>query len=198
MSGEDLPQPEGQPPEPTWGEKVLGLSDELHSRGIPYAFGGAISLNYHREPRSTLDIDINVFVAPEDESAVLDALGSRFDVTDDTQIRTQLREQGQSRTLWGGTFVDIFLANTDFHASMAERVVREPFGTSEIPVLSIEDLLICKVLFDRQKDWVDIEAVIRTEGDQLDHSYMISWLDQFLAEDDPRHARITDLRADAA
>jgi hypothetical protein len=62
-----------------------------------------------------------------------------------------------------------------------------------IPVLSIEDLLICKALFDRSKDWVDIEAVAKTRRGELDRSYINSWLGRFLPADDPRHARIEAL-----
>jgi hypothetical protein len=36
--------------EPTWDQKVVRLNVALAERGVPYAFGGAIALNYHREP----------------------------------------------------------------------------------------------------------------------------------------------------
>jgi hypothetical protein len=57
--------PLGVEREPTWDQKVVKLNEVLAERNIPYAFGGAIALNYHREPRSTLDIDINIFLSPE-------------------------------------------------------------------------------------------------------------------------------------
>lgn len=72
-----------------------------------------------------------------------------------------------------------------------ERVQRQPFGDTTIPVLSIEDLLICKALLDRAKDWVDIEAVVKTRrGGDLDRLYITGWLDRFLPPDDPRRERI--------
>ena len=36
--------------EPTWDEKVLALNSALGQRQLRFAFGGAIALNYHREP----------------------------------------------------------------------------------------------------------------------------------------------------
>jgi hypothetical protein len=57
MNDESRNNPEIQA-EPTWSEKVVALSR-------------AIALNYHREPRSTLDIDINVFLTPDDETQAL-------------------------------------------------------------------------------------------------------------------------------
>lgn len=175
---------------PTWDRKVVKLNDALTERDIPYAFGGAIALNYHREPRSTLDIDINIFVPPEHEHLVLAVLGDVFDLAEKERVKRDLRRDGQARCLWGDTYVDLFLANTDFHASMAERVQRQPFGDTTIPVLSIEDLLICKALFDRAKDWVDIEAVAKTRRGDLDRPYITGWLGRFLPADDLRRERI--------
>lgn len=183
-------EPLGPEREPTWDQKVVRLNAALAERDIPYAFGGAIALNYHREPRSTLDIDVNVFLSPEHEETVLSALGGVYDLVDSEQVGRELREDGQARTSWGATYVDLFLANTDFHASMAERVQRQPFGETTIPVLSIEDLLVCKALFDRSKDWVDIEAVAKTRRGDLDRPYISGWLNRFLPPDDPRRERI--------
>lgn len=176
--------------EPTWDQKVVKLNAALAERGIPYAFGGAIALNYHREPRSTLDIDLNIFLAPEYEDTALAALGDVYDLADQERVGRELRRDGQTRSLWGNTYVDLFLANTDFHAAMAERVQRQPFGETTIPVLSIEDLLICKALYDRTKDWGDIEAVAKTRRGDLDRHHIAGWLDRFLPSDDPRLDRI--------
>lgn len=107
----------------------------------------------------------------------------------------QLREHGQARTLWGATYVDLFFSNTPFHDAMAKRAQLQPFGDGQIPVLSIEDLLVCKILFDRGRDWVDIEAVIDAKGAELDDDYIDRWLDAFLPSDAPRLARLEVLRA---
>lgn len=121
---------------------------------------------------------------------MLATLGDVYDLADQARVRRELRREGQTRSLWGNTYVDLFLANTEFHAAMAERVERQPFAESMIPVLSIEDLLICKALFDRSKDWVDIEAVAKTRRGDLDRPYITGWLDRFLPPDDPRLGRI--------
>lgn len=183
--------------EPPWGEKVAILSAELERCAAPYAFGGAIALNYHREPRSTLDIDINIFLPPERQNEILNALATAYEMSDRVRVEEQLRTDGQARTLWGDTYVDLFFANTDFHESMASRLEVQPFGQITIPVLSIEDLLICKAIFDRPKDWLDIEAVAQTERSRLDYDYIHRWLSEFWLSDDPRHARLDDIRVSA-
>lgn len=118
------------------------------------------------------------------------ALGNLYTMSDVGRVQADLLAQGQARSLWGSTFIDLFFANTDFHDSMARRVTREPFAGVEISVLSIEDLLVCKVLFDRSKDWVDVEAVAQTRRTELDADYIRSSLSLFLADDDARFERL--------
>ena len=192
MSDADRLGPERLEAEPSWEEKVLKLNQAFAEQGIPYAFGGAIALNYHREPRSTLDIDINVFLPPDGRGDVLAVLSSLY-TADEERITSDLAQQGQTRSLWGSTFVDLFFTNTEFHESMAERVSYEPFGEAQLPVISAEDLLVCKVLYDRPKDWLDIEAVAGTRGNALDKDYVRRWVGEFLTEDDPRLARLNSL-----
>lgn len=178
--------------EPSWAEKIVAIHERLEQAGLPYAFGGAIALNYYREPRATLDVDINVFLPPEQQADVLAVLSGLYDLPDRDRIERQLIRDGQSRTTWKSTYVDLFLSTTELHDSMAARIQRQPFGDTEIPVLSVEDLLVCKVLFDRPKDWVDVSAVAAAEGSQLDRQYIYSWLQHFVGPDDERIPRITE------
>lgn len=152
-------------------------------------------MNYHREPRSTLDIDINIFLPPEKRDAAMTLLAATTGAgaVEIERISAAVERDGQARTLWGSTYVDLFFADTDFHRSMASRVEVQPFGNRQAPVLSIEDLLVCKVLFDRPKDWVDIEAVAAHDAGGLDAEYVNLWLLHFLPETDLRFERIGQL-----
>lgn len=191
MNEEKMPVPQERL---SWTDKLLTLDTTLRDAGLPYAFGGAIALNYHRDPRSTLDIDINIFLDPSQQTAALDALQPLCGLSEREKLERSIREQGQGRASWDETFVDLFFADTDFHHSMAERVVVEPFADRLIPVLSIEDLLVCKVLFDRPKDWQDIDKVLQMRRGSLDSEYMDKWLGTFLALDDPRISRLSQHR----
>lgn len=179
-----------------WQRKVLAVHAALLGHGVPHAFGGAIALNYHREPRTTLDIDINVFVVPDESEGAIAALAELYELGDQDALTAQLQESGQARTLWDATYVDLFFSNTPFHDAMAERAQTQPFADAQIPVLSIEDLLVCKALFDRSRDWVDIEAVLEARGTELDAVYIDRWLGAFLSPDDQRLDRLRALRED--
>lgn len=173
---------------PLPSEKILALSELLENREIPYAFGGAIALFYYRDPRSTIDIDVNIFLPTERQSEVAEALGTLYPI-DAAKVSAEIEAAAQTRSLWGDTNVDLFFANTDFHTQMAERKRRQPFLGGEIDVLSAEDLLVCKMLFDRPKDWLDIEAVAQTIGPELDQPYIASALEMFVESTDARFDR---------
>ena len=50
------------------------VADAFERSGLPYAFGGAIALLYAGEPRSTADIDLNVFINADAAARALDTV----------------------------------------------------------------------------------------------------------------------------
>jgi hypothetical protein len=108
-----------------------------------------------------------VFLPPaavERVSAVLTGLG----VAVSAAGRRAVRRDGQARAFWGRTPVDLFFANDAFHDRAAARVRRVPFGEDTIAILAPEDLVVCKAVFDRRKDWIDIEQVLVVTAGELD------------------------------
>jgi hypothetical protein len=177
-------------------ERVLALADAFAAAAIPYAFGGAIALAYYAQPRATSDIDLNVFLR-ETESApvlrVLAGLGAAFDTE---QMRRLIERDGQARIPWDQTPVDLFFVTIPFLESAASRVQRVRFNGREILILSAEDLAICKVAFNREKDWLDLREMAGQRGPSLDHAYIRRWLVELLGEDDTRLNRLSRLLAD--
>lgn len=169
-------------------EKVLALRDALERHQIPYAFGGAIALFYYRDPRSTIDIDLNIFLPPRRHAEVVQVLATLYPIEAE-KVGADVAAAGQARSTWDATYLDLFFADIDFHDAMAKRVRRQPFLGGEINILSPEDLLVCKMLFDRPKDWVDVDAVVQALGERLDRSYVESALALFVESTDPRFAR---------
>jgi Nucleotidyl transferase AbiEii toxin, Type IV TA system len=178
---------------PTLPEKVLLLEEGLRQRRIPHAFGGAIALAYYATPRATIDIDLNVFVPVERADAVLsllEALGAGPLAPDE---RARLERQEQARVLWGGTPVDLFFSYDPLHESCLERRRLVPFGDGDaIHVLSAEDLLVFKALFDRDKDRRDIAELVYAMAEELDAAYARRWLERIVGADDPRYRRLEE------
>jgi len=175
---------------PPLSEKVLLLEEAFDRRRIPHAFGGALALAYYAVPRATIDIDVNVFVGVARADDVLDALGTLGADPISREERARLRRDEQARVLWARTPLDLFFAYDPLHDSARERRRRMPFGDATLHVLSAEDLVVFKALFDRAKDWRDLEELAFAMGGELDLAYVRHWMGRILAPEDPRVRRL--------
>jgi hypothetical protein len=61
-----------------------------------------------------------------------------------------------------------------------------------IPILSPDHLIVCKVVFDRPKDWLDVEEMIAW-GTTVDASETLGWVREILGEDSEQYARLAAL-----
>lgn len=171
-------------------DKVVAIDGALSRAGLPHAFGGALALAYYAEPRATIDVDVNVFVEPTAAARVEAAL-SPLGVTPNPD-RAALERGGQARWRWEQTPIDLFFKNAPIHEAMAKWTRRVPFGEIQIPILSPEHLLLCKVAFDRPKDWLDIEQMLLLTP-EIDVDEIEQWLERLLDTGDPRRPRLTAL-----
>jgi len=181
--------------EPSLPEKITSIHDSLSAARIRHAYGGALALAYYAEPRATIDIDLNVFFEPGRFSDVQDALaplgvGGQIDAA-------ALERDGQCRLRWGRTPLDLFFAYDPFHDAMRADVRTVPFGEAKIPILSPEHLVVCKAIFDRAKDWLDIEQVLVCV-ERIGRSEIDRWLTRFVGPDDPRKQRFDQLAEELA
>ncbi|MBI4729549.1 MAG: hypothetical protein HY775_08650 [Acidobacteria bacterium] len=171
-------------------KQLLAVHAALDRAGLPHAFGGAIALAYWtQEPRGTRDLDVNVFVAPERADEALDALPRGVAVR--PADRATARRDGQARVMWGDTPVDLFFDTHAFHREAADGVVGVPFEGATIPVLGAEALIVFKAMFNRTRDWADIEAML--DAGSVDGHRALERLRSLLGESDPAVARLTAL-----
>lgn len=178
---------------PPLPDKVIAIHEALGTARIPHALGGALALAYYAEPRATIDIDVNVFVAAERWKDVVDALEHLGIETGDLDS-TALERDGQCRLWWGDNAVDLFFAYDRIHEEMRKRVRRVPFGGTTLPILAPEHLAICKAMFDRRKDWLDIEKML-ISTDELDLAEIEAWLERMVGTRDARLKRLEELKA---
>lgn len=168
-------------------ERLLAIDEGLGAANLDHAFGGAIALAYWTlDPRATSDIDVNIFIGADRAEEALAALPNGVEIRDDTLSQVQRDEQ--IRLWWEGTPVDLFFSYADLHKSAARNRRRVPFAGSEIPVLGPVELATFKAIFNRTKDWADIEAMIAAET--LDPEAVRSHLVDLVGVDDERVERL--------
>lgn len=171
----------------TLPERLVALHRALAAQNIPHAFGGAIALAYWTlDPRGTSDIDVNVFVSAGACAGVLAALPPGVEQPAGT-AETIARE-AQIRLWWEGTPIDLFFDSVPVHDDAARHATTVPFAETQIPVLGPVELAVFKVMFDRTRDWADIEAMLVAQT--LDVDAVRTVLRTMLDGDDPRFERL--------
>lgn len=173
----------------TLPERLVALHRALARRRIPHAFGGAIALAYWTlDPRATSDIDVNVFLPASEAEKLLRALPPEVAQPDGTA--EAIARDGQIRLWWDETPVDLFFDTVPVHDDAARHRERVSFARTQIPVLGPVELAVFKAVFDRTRDWADIEAMLAAE--QLDLDAVREVLQTMFATDDPRFGRLEE------
>ena len=183
----------GAAEEPSLPEKVIAIHEALRVEKIPHAIGGALALAYYAEPRATIDIDLNVFIPTDrwrDVVGILSPLGVNADGLDPDAL---LRD-GQCRLWWGDNPVDLFFAYDRIHEEMRKEARRMPFADEMLPFLAPEHLAVCKAMFDRPKDWIDIEQMLVADR-EFDVGRVEGWLERMVGDEDLRLRRLKELRS---
>jgi hypothetical protein len=173
----------------TLPEKLVALHRSLAQRRIPHAFGGAIALAYWTlDPRGTSDIDVNLFVPATRCERALRALPE--EVAQPEGIEDTIGRDGQIRLWWDETPVDLFFDSVPLHEDAARHRKTVAFAGTRIPVLGPAELAVFKAMFDRTRDWADIEAMLA--AGTLDVDAVRAELRTIFSDDDPRFPRLDE------
>jgi len=158
---------------------------------IPHAFGGALALAWCTEQaRATIDVDVNVFLKVDDAQRVLRSLPKSVKWTDSDVA--MLQRETQVRLWWENTPIDLFLNGTEWHEQLINRIHWHPLGNVELPFLSCEDLAIFKAMFNRTKDWADLEAM--RDAGRLNIPKVMTAVIEFLGVGDVRVEKLDALQ----
>lgn len=168
------------------------LADTLERHKLPYAIGGAIALGYYAVPRATVDVDVNVFVAPDDLDSALAALAEARFVPNETlpALRARAAEEGQFRGTVSGLRVDVFVPAIPYYKDLARRTRNVTLLGRPATIVGAEDLAVLKMMFFRRKDLADVEALLREQGAALDRHFVRRTLIELVGADDERVAAL--------
>lgn len=179
-------------------ERAVDVSRRLDAAGVGHALGGALALAYHvGDVRATADIDLNVTADPDRGDELFRLLPSS--VTWTARDVEAVARDGQVRLAWpvpGSTVavpLDLFFPQHAFHAVVAARVERHPMLDATVPVITATDLTVFKALYDRSKDWPDIEEMMRFG--KVDLAEAVTWVERIVGAGDERVSRLRAMGA---
>mgnify|MGYP003472675588 CR=1 FL=1 len=152
------------------GRTVARISSTLIDLHLLHHLTGGIVSSYYGVPRLTLDVDFSIQLPSghRDLPAIGDALIGAFTI-DIESARATLKSHGMFQALDNETFIKV-----DFHAKqlvpgeMERSVVSEVFPGVIIPIASLEDCILSKLIWwsmGSEKSWNDVVQVIKRRND---------------------------------
>jgi len=173
----------------TWIQDSITLAAQLHSifesLDIPYYITCDVAAIAYGEPRTTQDLDVVLSMQLPDIATLAIALeqaGFYVPRADDAvsgrmQTLQAIHQESIARA-------DLMIAKEDDFARIQfERKQQYPLpdGT-EVYLISPEDLVLNKILWGQasrsEKQWRDVLAVLKTQGDSLNYAYLQTWAER--------------------
>jgi hypothetical protein len=151
---------------------VHDITNVLDSLQIDDAIVGGIANAIWGEPRATIDVGVTVSVGEERLPGTVPALVERFR----TEVANPVAFVQQTRVLpldtEDGVRIDVIFALLPFELDAIRRARDVPVAGRTVHVVSVEDLILMKIISERPRDAADAEAMVRLRARELDRDYL--------------------------
>lgn len=173
------------------------LSADLHAAGIAHAVSGSIAMAAHGYVRGTLDIDVLIVTTALTLPKAFDVVRDLGFAGEDRDLIASIRERSVAALRRGPLAIELLVPVLPYHRTLLDRAVRLDVHGTSVPFVSLEDLLILKMLWRRAKDIADVHALAALAQGHLDKAHIESTLRLILPNGDPRIAEILGILRDA-
>ncbi|HEV3029126.1 MAG TPA: nucleotidyl transferase AbiEii/AbiGii toxin family protein [Planctomycetota bacterium] len=158
---------------------LLAALDTVDAADFDYLLYGGLAAALWGDPRYTEDVDFVLFLPERHAYKFLrEAAKHGFSVDEDLALQ-QIQVSGWARLPFGDPkspwHLDLTLGDSPFDKSALARRKREELFGRKVWVASPEDLLIYKLVSWRDRDVMDVHAIVQRQK-SLDLSYLRKWI----------------------
>ncbi len=75
----------------------------------------------------------------------------------------------------GIIIVDILFTDNVIYSNAVKNSIKVTINSTQIPIVKPEDLILIKMLSNRDQDKIDIQIIIEENEDNIDEEYISTW-----------------------
>ena len=156
----------------TQEDALLGLAAFLERGGIPYMVIGGLANIVYGEPRATLDIDVTVWVPEAQVPSFVSRIGESYRVLVDSPLEFIASARVLPLETSREVRIDLVFGLAPFEREAIDRARTLPVAGKSVRFCTPEDLLLMKIISDRDRDLADARALALRLGGELDLEYL--------------------------
>ncbi len=161
-------------------ELLKNMARELERRKIDYMIIGGQAVLIYGEPRLTKDIDITLGVNIDFLPTVLEVvkelkLKVLVENVEDFVRKTMVLPTLDEKT---GLRIDFIFSYSEYKKEALKRVNKVKIDDVHVNYVSVEDLIIHKLISGRPRDIEDIKGIL-LRNRNIDEFYLFKWLKSF-------------------
>lgn len=164
------------------------VTERLEQCDLKYFISGSMAANYYTVPRMTRDIDIIIELQRPLVKSFIEKFENDFYV-EEQAIQEEVSRRGMFNLIhkeYAFKVDFIIRKETEFQTASFKRRRKVIFGNCNVWIISLEDLIISKLLWARDSfselQLRDVKNLL-LGSKNLDNAYLEQWIDQFSLRD---------------
>lgn len=151
---------------------LLDFVKMLNAHNILYMIIGGQANAIWGQPRMTLDIDIIIWVEREKFSHTIQLFTKYYKtgITDPEIFLTKTHVLPLMSP--EGIKIDVIFGILPFEQEAIQRAVEVTIDEYKVKYCSIEDLILLKIISNREKDISDVKEILKRQINRIDRSYL--------------------------
>ena len=156
------------------------IAKEFQKNKIDYMIIGGQAVLIYGEPRLTKDIDITIGANIDKYRDILNIVQNLnlkilpkdpYKFVKDTMVLPLLDEETGFR-------IDLIFSSSEYEKEALKRVKKIKIGDTYVNYVSVEDLIIYKIISGRERDLEDLKTIL-IKNKKINEKYILKWLKEF-------------------
>jgi len=153
---------------------LIDLAGNLSGNNIPYMIIGGMANAVWGEPRATIDIDVTIWLDEENTDRIVPILSESFHLLVHDPLKFILDTNVLPMESRNGVRVDLIFGRLPYEKEAIGRSVEIDIEGVPVRFCTPEDLILHKIISEREKDINDARGVAIRRMKSLDLSYLES------------------------